>query len=73
VDTLEAPLECHPLTGEQAPDDLEGLAETRGAMIEGDVEGAKLRLVPPGTKPEYESSATDLLDGSSLPGQQTWR
>jgi len=66
VDAFEAPREGHPLAGEQAPDDLESLAETRGTMIEGDVEGAKLRLVPPRTEPEHESSATDLLAGGGL-------
>src|SRR5439155_26510413 len=47
---------------EQRPNDLDRLGEAGHAVVEGDAEGTKLRLVPAGADPQDEASPADLVE-----------
>src|SRR5439155_15413574 len=52
VEVLERPVEGDPLASQQTADDLEGLLEPCGTVVEGEAEGGELGLVPSGAEAE---------------------
>src|SRR5690242_17509565 len=54
-------------------DDLEGLVEAGGEVVEGVAEGGELGLVPAGAEAENEAAAADLVNGvGDLGGEGGW-
>src|SRR5919204_3938963 len=73
VDAMKPTTDGDALARHQAPDDLEGLGETRDARVERHAERAELRLVPAGAHGADEATVTDLVDGRSHPREDPGR
>jgi hypothetical protein len=67
------PLERHALTGEQPPDDREGLLEARHPVVERNAVGAELVLVPARAEAEHEAPAAHLGERGRHPRDQARR